>query len=147
MELVGFSGSRFDLPDPQADALVTEAHALNGLYKDLELHHGDCTGADLFAHHMAKGLRWRVVAHPAIIHVKWKAMVRDADEYRIAQRPIRRNHTIVEETRRVIACPSTFTPTPYSGTWATIRYARKLKRPLTVILPDGETFTSWDLMR
>lgn len=37
----------------------------------------------------------------------------------------------------MIATPSSKEEELRSGTWSTVRYARKLRRPVTLIYPDG----------
>ena len=48
-----------------------------------------------------------------------------------------RNHDIVDAADVLIAAPSGTTEKRRSGTWATVRYARKLGRTICVVLPDG----------
>ena len=48
-----------------------------------------------------------------------------------------RNKDIVLETQTLVATPAETTEQLRSGTWSTVRYARKLKRPAVLILPDG----------
>jgi hypothetical protein len=48
-----------------------------------------------------------------------------------------RDHHMVDLSRRLIATPQTFEEQIRSGTWATIRYARKLRLKITIIYPDG----------
>lgn len=47
------------------------------------------------------------------------------------------NRDIVAETDELIATPKGFQEERRSGTWATVRYALKARKPVTVIWPDG----------
>jgi len=48
-----------------------------------------------------------------------------------------RNHFIVAYSEELVAAPKSNKEELRSGTWATIRYARKRKRMVTIIYPDG----------
>jgi hypothetical protein len=48
-----------------------------------------------------------------------------------------RNHEIVDDSQVLIAAPKEFTEQLRSGTWATIRYARKIGRTVRIVFPDG----------
>lgn len=48
-----------------------------------------------------------------------------------------RNRDIVNCTDILITCPSGYTEKLRSGTWATIRYARKIGKTVVIIFPDG----------
>jgi cytosine/uracil/thiamine/allantoin permease len=50
-----------------------------------------------------------------------------------------RNHQIVDATAALLACPFEFEEQLRSGTWATVRYARTLGRPIRFFWPDGTT--------
>jgi hypothetical protein len=52
--------------------------------------------------------------------------------------PLDRNRTMVNESHGVIAAPMSSAEVMRSGTWATIRYARKAGKPVLVIWPNGE---------
>jgi hypothetical protein len=52
--------------------------------------------------------------------------------------PLERNKHIVHNCGWLIAAPKEDSETLRSGTWATIRYARKLRRPITIVFPNGE---------
>lgn len=52
---------------------------------------------------------------------------------------IKRNHNIVDESDMLVAFPSTKSEILRSGTWATIRYARKQNKLVLIIFPDGST--------
>lgn len=99
--------------------------------------HGDCIGADADAHDIAddEGL-------PIIIHPPENSSKRAFKTATIImpERPyLVRNHAIVDTSHHLIACPGECEEQLRSGTWATVRYARKVKCPLTIIFPDGAT--------
>lgn len=50
-----------------------------------------------------------------------------------------RNHYMVDRCNLLIACPEGIEALR-SGTWATVRYARKRPRNHLIIYPDGTTF-------
>lgn len=135
MHAIGFTGTRNDIPSAQAEAL---SRVLKDCPPHSELHHGDCVGADVLAHMLAKALGWRVVAHPALIAPELRANMQ-ADEIRQPLAPLERNVDIVEETTRLIACPAGPREEIRSGTWQTIRAARKAHRPITIIWPSGQS--------
>lgn len=54
-----------------------------------------------------------------------------------AMLPLDRNELIVQRCNHLLACPFEPTEQLRGGTWATVRYARKLGRPITLLLPDG----------
>jgi hypothetical protein len=51
--------------------------------------------------------------------------------------PLARDLLIVKSCDRLLACPGTMTEIIRSGTWATVRMARKAGRPITIVLPAG----------
>jgi hypothetical protein len=48
-----------------------------------------------------------------------------------------RNKNIVRATASLIATPFEFVEILRSGTWSTVRFARKLGKPVFLILPGG----------
>jgi predicted Rossmann fold nucleotide-binding protein DprA/Smf involved in DNA uptake len=100
-----------------------------------KLHHGDAVGADAEAHDIAVVLGRRVVIHPASLPER--RAFKSASHLRSPKAPFTRNKIIVRETSVLIAAPGDRVEQLRSGTWATIRYARKLKRPIAIIYPDG----------
>lgn len=52
-----------------------------------------------------------------------------------AKSPLERNKLIVDNCEKLIATPKEFEHTLRSGTWATIRYAWKIKREVLIIPP------------
>lgn len=137
---VGFSGSSLGLTLVQEAGLEYAFHSIWQLAgRRVELHHGDCVEADATAHDLARKLDWRIVVHPGCGEggsTPWRAF-KQGDEERPLRPYLARNVDIVRETARLIVTPATETEVRRSGTWATIRYARSLKRPVAMILPSG----------
>lgn len=102
-------------------------------------HHGDCVGADEQSHSIVRRVDKECVItiHPPSNPSKRAWCEPDTllpeDEY------LNRNHDIVDATQRLIATPSGYEEQIRSGTWATVRYARKMGKPVTIIWPDGST--------
>lgn len=131
MKKIGLTASREPRPQPQLDALKLLMEMLG----PCELHHGDCVGGDEQAHDMAVHAGWRIVVHPGTDTGALRAWCR-GDENRSPKANLKRNWDIVVETSEMIALPKG--PEELrSGTWSTIRKARKAGRPVTVIWPDG----------
>lgn len=100
-----------------------------------EFHHGDCIGADAQAHGIARELGIRVIVHPPKNFEK-RAFCKEAGMCN--PKPyLERNRDIVNDTDVLIATPETSYEVVRSGTWATIRYARKTGKTVYVFFPDG----------
>ena len=132
---IGFTGTQQGMTAHQKARLVS---VLTWLWPDSDetvwqFHHGDCVGADFEAASIAKQLGFWIVAWPPEITTKRAYFashdIHDAAPY------LQRNHDIVDATERLIATPKEEEEVLRSGTWATIRYARKLKRSIDIIWP------------
>lgn len=100
------------------------------------IHLGDCINADAEAHEDATDLGLFTIGHPPTNHQK-RAFCTYTEE-REAKDYLLRNHDIVMEgIDGLIACPSGWVEVQRSGTWSTVQYARKLKRMIWIIRPDG----------
>lgn len=132
---VGFTGTQQGLSPAQAEALADLLLKLN----PSEVHHGDCVGADARFHEMVRELLpdARVVMHPPTNPSKRAFTAADAE--RPPADYLDRNHNIADESDVLIACPKLQVEEVRSGTWATVRYARKRHVPVYLILPDGYT--------
>lgn len=128
----GFTGTQDGMTAVQKERVY---QLLDSMWP-IEFHHGDCIGADAEAHLIAKGLRIAVVIHPPTNERK-RAFCKGARETREPLPYIQRNHSIVDETDCLIATPKAPQEVQRSGTWSTIRYARKIGRVVWVINPDG----------
>lgn len=137
---VGFTGTSAGLTNDQ----TLQVHMLLGDFKAVgarHARHGMCEGADANFDFMAHALRYVVVGHPGVTKkgLPWKRM--EACRALVVLHPkpfLSRNRDIVEKSDIVIACPKeTEEQWRGSGTWATIRYAKTVKKPLITIWPDG----------
>lgn len=133
--VIGFTGTRKGLTEKQRGrilSLVEELSASGCLF----CLHGDCVGADAEFDALCRSIeRARVACLPCDIFSQ-RAFT-GSTELEPPQRPIERNHKIVDMCDMVIACPSGREEELRSGTWATIRYVKKTSKPLTIVFPDG----------
>jgi len=133
---VGFTGT-------QSGMTIQQHNSLWPLLKKLrtsEFHHGDCIGADTDATMLVHDIGGIIIhCHPPKNKSKRaftdklyiESIVYDAKEY------LDRNHDIVDATNILVATPKEFNEELRSGTWATIRYARKKHKKIYIIYPDG----------
>jgi hypothetical protein len=133
---VGFSGSQFGMSVFQRQTLHVVLGRVSGVGG--RFHHGDCVGSDDESVTIARHLGFWIVRHPPIFSAK-RAFT-EFDEDRPPKPYLERNRDIVDETRFLIAAPAQALEQLRSGTWATIRYARK-RRPghVLIIPPSGLT--------
>lgn len=129
---IGFTGTQKGMTDAQKKRVETY---LKNNPKVKEFHHGDCVGADAEASNMAELIGLHIVCHPPLITDKRAFM--PAHETREPLDYLARNKAIVHESEMMLATPKEHNEVMRSGTWATIRYARSIGRPLIVIFPDG----------
>lgn len=134
---IGFTGTRHGMSAAQQLAVrrLFETYKLS----IVEMHHGDCIGADAQAHVLMREVCltatitiWPCVplGHPARAGMA-------ADITMPVAPALQRNLEIVEHATMLIATPQTDVEVIRSGTWATIRYGRKLGLRGRVILPNG----------
>lgn len=128
---IGFTGTQNGMTRAQAAVL---ADLLSG--RAVWFHHGDCIGADETAHVVAKGTGYLVAGHPPINPIK-RAYCKGFDRLYPEKDYIARNHDIVDMTDELIATPAQFQEQLRSGTWATVRYARKQRKRVTIVHRDG----------
>lgn len=133
MTAFGFTGTQRGMTDAQKAALRTYLANFTGC----QWHHGDCVGADSQSHDIAEAAGLVVYLHPPT--EKKKRAFRDVPAARcFPEKPyLDRNKDIVTVTAALIAAPAEPEEQLRSGTWSTVRFARKLGRPIVLILPDG----------
>lgn len=131
--IVGFTGTSEGITEAQKESLIRVLETL-----DVKVgHHGDCVGADEVFHEL---VFWHadVVTHPP--DNDYKRAFLGATETRKELPYLVRNHNIVDETQVLVACPNG-PERLRSGTWATVRYARKKQRPIYIVWPGGHITT------
>jgi len=133
---LGVTATRHGLSDSQRDHAERTFVDLLTEWDEIEFHHGRCVGGDEETLLIAKsfGSRVRTVAHPAIIHPNMISQV-TSDVELPAKPPLKRNVDIVDVVRMLLAYPHQEHEVIRSGTWSTIRYARKTMRLHTVVPP------------
>lgn len=130
---VGFTGTRNGMTPAQRQ---TFAELLRRL-QPTEFHHGDCVGADNQAATIVWG--WPCVAiivHPPLDEAH-RAFNPHISQMRQAKTHFARNRDIVNETDCLVATPLLMQEQSSGGTWYTINFAIKQKKPIWICWPDG----------
>lgn len=131
-----FTGTRAGVSPEQHKALSDLV--LSVLYDIDEVRHGGAKGADSQFHSICvhHGIESRIHVYPS--NLNGARAVLDGTGWTIhpAADPISRNHLIVALSDHLIAAPEG-PEKVRSGTWSTIRYARRVRRPVTIVWPDG----------
>ena len=96
-------------------------------------HHGGCIGADAAFHKMCVQRGMVVTLHPPTD--SRSQQIKIADEVRPRFPYLVRNQHIVDATDLLIAVPFEMEEILRSGTWSTVRYARKNGWPVVIIPP------------
>jgi hypothetical protein len=130
---IGVTGTRVGLTSDQRATAVKLLATTYGAA--IELHHGDCVGADAELDTMGQAMGYLTVSHPPI-HNRYRAhcaaaMVCEPKLYLL------RNADIVNAVDVVLAFPKETTEAKQGGTWWTVRYARSIGRHLVIVWPDG----------
>ena len=134
MQHIGFTGTRHGMTTQQSLALVAVLEA----YQPHAFHHGDCVGADAQAHALVRLYfpAIRIITHPPT-QTALRAYAA-ADEQRVPFAYLIRNKQIVTESAMLVAAPEDRHERQRSGTWATVRHARQLGKPVMLLWTDGE---------
>jgi len=134
--ILAFTGSRSGLTPHQAAALEALLESLEGL---TALHHGCCLGADEDCALLLAQINPSVlqVGHPCnlLAQVSQQALA-VCRQVLPVRPPLNRNHDLVDAAQLLIACPDG-PERLHSGTWATVRHARKQGKPIHLLWPDG----------
>lgn len=127
---LGFTGTQSGMAPRQRKAVRQL------LWNVKELHLGDCVGADAEAYEEALLLGIPTIGHPPT-NGRRRAFL-DYNEEREPKPYLERNRDIAADgVDGLIAAPDGWVETQRSGTWATVRYARALRRRIWVVRPDG----------
>ena len=137
---VGFTGTRRGLTAGQQRAFsawLGQPHPT-----PVTFHHGDCIGGDAEAHSLVRRHRrdWTIIVHPPLLPTLRAYCQGESTAAPLAF--LARNRVIVESSTLLIACPAEVYEVQRSGTWATVRLARKLRLQILLCWPDGTTRSS-----
>lgn len=131
---LGFTGTQRGLSAQQR--AILDAHFRIAPEPPIFFHHGDCIGADSEAHDLFTSI-WghdHVIIHPPLNPKKRAFRV---SPNVLAERDYRdRNRDIVLQCNILLACPIGEEELR-SGTWMTVRIARKSNRSHVIIYPNG----------
>jgi len=130
---IGFTGTQNGMTYQQK---VTFHKLINEL-RPKHFRHGDCIGADEDAHDIVLDKSFASIFIYPPSDPKKRAYCSQYTSLCKPQPYLTRNRSIVDASDMLIACPATKAEQLRSGTWATVRYARKQGKPVTIILPDG----------
>lgn len=131
---VGFTGTRNGMTSIQVNSLNGFLHSK----KFTEARHGDCVGADEQFHDIVMALGKTIHVHPPMVNT-FRAFCVGYNYIHPPKDYIDRNHDIVDLSDIICAAPSSNVEELRSGTWATIRYARKWGKELLIFYPDGSS--------
>jgi len=140
--IIGFTGTRTGLTSSQDAALRNVLFALHDEHlSPLELHHGDCVGADARVRAMFLELfpGERVVIHPPV-DARFRANCGGEGSSITWRKPRTyqaRNRDIVLECDLLLGCPREMVRQTFGGTWYTLDYAKKMFRKTKILWPDG----------
>lgn len=131
---IGFTGTRFDVTPLQREKLTEVLQELKKTHK--EFHHGGCYGADVTARDIAISLKIPTICHPGSA---WQYQnSKGIDSVTLGILPyIERDIIIVEATDILVAVSRLMKEEKRSGTWTTVREAKKRDRPVIICWPDG----------
>ena len=130
---IGFTGTQLGMTLEQKDTV-------RRLLEEMDptgVAHGDCIGADMEFHHIALQLGKWIRIHPPKKGEK-RAHCKEWNEIMPAKEYLDRNKDIVDSVEFLIACPAEEEEQLRSGTWSTVRYARKVGVSVIVVNPDGK---------
>jgi len=129
---LGFTGTRKGITKAQFDQLSF----LLGYLRPLYARHGGAIGADAEFHEMCLMQRISIDIFPSTM----ASQVADLHGYNKIYRPappLSRNKVIVQYSDYMIAVSGTAHEVQRSGTWATIRYTKRMQQPIITIFPSG----------
>lgn len=127
----GFTGTRSGMNADQKTNISLMLDKLINMNCYIEVHHGDCFGADTDFHNICLSKNIKIIIHPPT-----DTKLRSFCISQFIEKPkkyLDRNKRIVDDTDYLIACPYSFDEVLRSGTWSTIRYARKNNKSVLLL--------------
>jgi predicted Rossmann fold nucleotide-binding protein DprA/Smf involved in DNA uptake len=138
---VGFTGTREGMSDYQKAVLKRSMAAAHCDGIENILHHGDCKGADAEAHAIAVELGWDIIIHPPTRRIM-RAYCGDGAIILLPMDYLERDQAIVNASRFMFAAPKSDKEERRSGTWYTVRYARKMGKRVILLNRNEDIETS-----
>lgn len=138
MHLVGFTGTRAGCTKAQHAAMAKVLFEQSRM-SFARLDHGCCDGADREAHAVWRRHRGVVRFRPGNrFQYEWAVEhCQDMESVFGVMPYLERNRLIADECAVLVACPAEMVEVMRSGTWATIRAARRVNRAIYLVRPDG----------
>jgi hypothetical protein len=142
----GFTGTSVGMSSKQHDFIKVLLNELIGSHISddpknmfVEFHMGDCIGSDTQFYEIVymRGLR---ICHPPDNPTK-RSFLKYDFEYPVKPYLKRNADIATRGTSGLLAAPYEDEEMLRSGTWATIRYARKLNRKIYIVHRDGRLVT------
>lgn len=135
---IAFTGTQSGMVDGQLIRVIqlVRSFSLQGYTR---ARHGGCIGADEEFDAICREADFHLTIHWSTLHHKqMKRPSKQKEEVWINELPpLVRNRRMVEAAKLLIAAPSSYREELRSGTWSTIRYARKAELPTYIVFPDG----------
>lgn len=135
MRSLGFTGTQIGMTPEQRDSVIL---FLEGS-APVSVHHGDCIGADADFHDLVQRYlpEANIHIHPPKNPTK-RAFCKGGQYVHPIKDYLDRNIDIVNESDELLAIPKDFEEEQRSGTWFTVRQARKRGKVIHIIYPDGK---------
>jgi len=130
---VGFTGTRKGMSWNQEVRLVELFSSLKAQGYDIEFHHGCCIGADCQADRIARNFGAKMHLHPSNDPKTRVNCFEPGDTICPERPPLVRDQDIVYSVNILYAAPLTDKEVVRSGTWTTVRMARKRKIKIEVM--------------
>lgn len=133
---LGFTGTQKGMTPDQKEMVRRYLYQISKITKKFFAHHGDCIGADKNFHDIVSEINDScIIIHPPKNPIK-RAFCK-GNELKEEKEYLDRNKDIINECDMLIATPGEYTERLRSGTWSTIRKARKAKKDIIIIFPNG----------
>jgi len=145
---IGFTGNQLGMSRRQTKAFKTIM--LDLLMNVRTFQHGGCIGSDKQAHDIIFEIRnnisinltyplsenVKIIIHPSNNLAKRADCILDTNDELLGEKPpLERNMDIAKSCDILFVTPRTLREERRSGTWATVRYARKLGKMIVILDP------------
>ncbi len=135
MVTIGFTGTRNGMSKKQKEEVTNLIQDYLDKQTNITIIHGDCVGADADFHEICSNLSSTIIIkiYPGKGNTDLRAYCK-SDDIDEPKPYLQRNRDIVDNCDILFACPISKEEHVRSGTWYTIRYARKVGRTTKIIV-------------